>query len=448
MSAAHITGTRPSPMLLGADHLLWLRRDQLGFYKEMQTRHGDVVPLRLGPYRSWLLFHPEQIEAVLTRQWAGFIRFEKIMTVLRQWNGDSLLLAEGDSWRARRRKVMHAFQTKRLPGYGRVAVDAAARYRNGLIARASGGHVREDIDASMAMLSLDIAARTLFGADRLANAPEIQRAIQILSETAFHESTAPLVLPDWVPSEAKRRKHWAMQVMDDLTTGLVQARLAAGTGPDDLLTSLLHQHDGDAQAVRDDAMSLLIAGHETSGALMCWIFGCLAQEPGWLARVQGELSAQLGKALPAPEDLSRLPVLRAVVDEVLRLYPPAYALFQRQATDTVDLPGVTLRKGDLVQIMPYATQRDPRFFKAPDRFDPERFLHAPTWPTYAYLPFGAGPRVCIGQNFSLMEVCLVVATILQRLAPVAVAPRPDPLPQFSLRPRGGFVIAWTLVEDA
>ena len=434
--------------MLGLDHLLKIRGDQLQFYEDMRATYGDVVRLRLGPYRSHLLFHPDHIEEVLTRKWSKFIRFQKLTDVIRQWNGNSLLLAEGDEWRQRRRKVMPAFQTKRLPDYGAMAVSETEKLCETLGQAAVEGTLRFDTDATMARLTMDIATRTLFGAQPRSNGDEIEKAIQILSDTAFRESTSPASLPDWVPLPDKRRKTWAMKVMDDLVRELVRERIERGTQGDqrDLLASLIEQHDGEFEEIRNDVMSLLIAGHETSGALLSWLFACLAQSPAWLTKLRQEIWDVLGPRMPSAADIAELPVLRAVVDETLRLFPPAYTLFLRQAEEDVDLLGVKLRKGDLVQIVPYTTQRDPRFFINPTAFDPARFLTNPTWPQYAFLPFGAGPRVCIGQNFGLMESCLVVATVLQRMVPLATQDFPTPSAKFSLRPFGGLPMTWKIIQ--
>lgn len=448
MGVPRIVRSQPKPFFLGVDHLFRIRRDQLQFYEDMRHSYGDVVRMRLGPYRSHLLFHPDHIEELLTRKWSSFIRFKKLTDVVRQWNGDSLLLAEGDEWRARRRKVLPAFQTKRLPDYGVMAVSETKALCDHLRQTAVNGQVQIDTDATMARLTLDIATRTLFGAQPRPNGEEIENAIKILSETAFRESTSPATLPDWLPLTAKRDKRWAMKTMDGLVRGLVQERIERGDDGDqsDLLTSLIEQHGGDMEDIRNDVMSLLIAGHETSGALLSWLFTCLANAPEWLAKLLQELEATLAGRAATAADLAKLPVLRAVVDETLRLYPPAYTLFLRQATEDVDLIGVQLRKGDLVQVVPYTIQRDQRFFSNPTVFDPTRFLQKPSWPQYAYLPFGAGPRVCIGQNFGLMETCLVAATLLQNLAPVEANSHPIPLPKFSLRPLGGLPMTWKIIK--
>jgi cytochrome P450 len=445
MNGARLVKLNPSPWLLGVDSLLAIRSDQLGFYEKMKSKHGDHVVLRLGPYRSHLFFHPDHIEALLGKQSQSFIRFRKLTNVVRQWNGNSLLVEEGESWRTRRRKVLPAFQTRRLPAYGKEAVFEAERLCRELRQSSQSNRVSLDTDAVMAKLTLDIATRTMFGAPPQPNGFEIERAIQTLSDTAFSESTSPITLPDWMPIKHKRQKLWAMRVMDDLVSGLVHDGLQRTEPSTDLLASLIEHHDGRFADVRDDVMSLLIAGHETSGALLSWLFACLAVYPDSLAAIQHELRRVLAEALPTPEAIADLPVLRATINETLRLFPPAYTLFLREAAEPVDLLGIRLAKGDLAQIVPFTTQRDPRFFKDPTTFDPTRFLQEQTWPQFSYLPFGAGPRVCIGQNFGLMESCLVAATILQQMVPLPLPGLPRPQAKFSLRPEGGLPMEWQLI---
>ncbi|SDO88006.1 Cytochrome P450 [Lutimaribacter pacificus] len=401
MTDPKLVASHPSPWLLGLDSLIAIRNDQLGFYERLRAKHGDHVALRLGPYRSHIFFHPDHIEALLARNSSSFIRFRKLTDVVRQWNGNSLLVEEGESWRVRRRKVLPAFQTRRLPAYGRAAVAEAERLCRTLRDTEKSDVVGFDTDAVMAKLTLDIATRTLFGAPPRKNGFEIEHAIQVLSDTAFSESTSPIVLPDWLPLKRKRQKLWAIQVMDDLVSGLVRTGIDRGEGEasTDLLGSLIEHHNGDFTDIRDDVMSLLIAGHETSGALLSWLFACLAVCPDSLAAVQEELANVLGGEAPTPEGIASLPVLRATINETLRLYPPAYTLFLREAIEPVELLDVRLAKGDLAQIVPFTTHRDPRFFTNPDTFDPSRFLTEPTWPHFAYLPFGAGPRVNGGVKF-------------------------------------------------
>jgi len=440
---AEVRPAFPFTPVLGLDHLLRIRRDQLAFYDRMKTRHGDAVRLRLGPYRSWLLFAPDLVEQVLALQWQSFIRFEKLTRVIGQWTGESMLTAEGEAWRDRRRKVLPAFKTARLSGYGEKAVENAGRFCDGLDRSGTGGTVTFDTDAAMARLTLDIAAATLFDSEPPPDGDKIERAIQILSTTAFRESTSLFTLPDWLPFPAKQRKRWAMGVIDGLVTSLVRRRLAdADWDRGDLLSILIAQHGREEKAIRDDTMSLLIAGHETTGALLGWTFFSLVESPSWRDRLLREIQTALGGRRPSAQDLLAMPILRAVVEEVLRLYPPAYSLFLRRAVEDVDLGSFTIARGDLVQITPFILRRDGRWFPKAAQFDPSRFLEPPTWPRYAYLPFGAGPRVCVGQNVGLMETCLIVATILQRWQPVGVAGTVIPDPKFSLRPRNGLPMTW------
>lgn len=424
----------PSPWLAGLDTLIRIRRDQLGFYADMQRRFGDAVPLRLGPYRSWLLFHPDQIEVVLASKADQFIRFERMMRVLRQWNGESLFIAEGQSWHNRRRKVLPAFAQRKMPGYEavfqQVAKDWVARLSEH--AHASGA-VHLDADETFAQIALDIALRTLFGAGFSRGMDQVSHHIKILSDVAFRECANPVTLPDWLPVAAKRDKIRAMSFMHDLVRDLVDARLGGPTG-DDLLQVLIETHAGNKADICDDAMSLLIAGHETSGAALSWIFALLADHPTILSRCQSEVSQS--------EDIRAMPLLNAVIDEALRLYPPGYTLFLRQAQEDVDVAGVAVRKGELLQIIPYMTGRDPRFFEAPEQFRPERFLDAPTWPFFANIPFSAGPRACTGHSFALKEVAIIAAELLRAFHPRLKDRFPAPEPKFSLRPKGGLPMVW------
>lgn len=424
----------PSSMLLGADTLVKIRRDQLGFYADMRNRFGDSVPLRLGPYRSWLLFHPDQIEVVLASKADAFIRFERMMKVLRQWNGESLFIAEGQSWHNRRRKVLPAFAQRKMPVYEAVFQQVAEDWVKRLSAQADAdGAIQIDADDVFAQVALDIALRTLFGGGFSDGMDQVSRHIKVLSEVAFRECASPLALPDYLPLPGKRSKKAAMGFMRDLVRDLVEERLE-GAGGDDLLQVLIETHAGDKLEICDDAMSLLIAGHETSGAALSWIFALLADHPKALSRCQSEV-AQTG-------DVQEMPFLQAVVDEALRLFPPGYTLFLRQAKRDVDVAGVPVKKGELLQVIPYMTGRDQRFFDEPDAFKPERFLEAPKWPFFANIPFSAGPRACTGHKFALKEVTIIAAELLRAFHPRLNGTFPTPEPKFSLRPQGGLPMIW------
>lgn len=421
-------------MLLGVDTLIRIRRDQLGFYADMRNRFGDSVPLRLGPYRSWLLFHPDQIEVVLASKADSFIRFERMMKVLRQWNGESLFIAEGQSWHNRRRKVLPAFAQRRMPGFEAVFQQVAEDWVKRLSARAGAdGTIRLDADDVFAQIALDIALRTLFGGGFSEGMNQVSRHIKVLSEVAFRECASPLTLPDYLPLPGKRTKKAAMSFMRSLVCGLVEERLKGPQG-DDLLQVLMETHAGDKQEICDDAMSLLIAGHETSGAALSWIFALLADHPDVLLRCQSEVAQT--------NSVQDMKFLQAAIDESLRLFPPGYTLFLRQARRDVDVAGVPVKRGDLLQVIPYMTGRDQRFFNEPDAFKPERFLEAPTWPLFANIPFSAGPRACTGHRFALKEVSIITAELLRAFHPRLNGTFPTPEPKFSLRPQSGLPMTW------
>jgi cytochrome P450 len=432
----------PFSLLLGVDTLWRLRGDQLGYYRALQTRFGDRVRLRLGPYRNWLLFGPADVEAVLTTHAAGFIRFEPMMRVLAQWNGNSLVVSEGARWQARRRQVLPAFARSRMTTYGtRIAAHAAALSED-WAAAAEDGEVSVDTDRAMATLTLRIALDLLFDSPAHHRLAEIGDAVAVLSKVAFRESMAPWQLSPWWPFGSLAGKRAAMKTMDDLVTSIVASRMQHPRDDrGDLLSTLVASGD-DADAIRDEAMTLLIAGHETTGAALAWAGDLLARHPAELAAVVAEIDRELRRTRATAADIRRLPQLRAVVDETLRLYPPAYALFTRRAVRRIELDGITIRKGDLVQLVPYVTHRDPRWFDDPEAFRPGRFMGAAAYPPYAYFPFGAGPRVCIGQNFGTIELMLVLATLLQDWTPLPSESPAVPEAKFSLRPRGGLQQRW------
>ena len=277
----------PIPWFLGLNTLCHIQRDQLGFYAQMQRRYGDTVRLRLGPYRSWLLFHPDQIEVVLATKADEFIRFERMMNVLRQWNGESLFIAEGQSWHERRRRVLPAFARQKLVRYETVFQAVSNDWADQLRGCADqSGAVHLDADDTFAQLALDIALRTLFGRTSPIGMDQVSRHVKTLSEVAFRECAAPITLPDWLPLTIKQEKKQAISFMRKFVADLVQLRLQAPEG-DDLLQVLIKTHEGDFQEICDDAMSLLIAGHETSGASLSWIFALLADHPEHSGTVPG-----------------------------------------------------------------------------------------------------------------------------------------------------------------
>jgi len=436
MQNPKISNHQPSSLLLGLDSLYKIKNDALNYYESLHTNYGDAVKVRLGPYRCWFLFHPTHIEQVLAKQADKFIRFERIMNVLRQWNGESLLIAEGNSWKSRRRKVLPAFTQQRIPKYAELVCTYAKDYTSLIKHKIQEqGEFHCDIDHVMAQYSLDIAGITLFGEKLGTNSKEISESVHELSRIAYTETTSLFTIPDVIPTPSNLHKKQVIKTMKANIKSIIDKRITKQT-PDqgDLLSILMTFHQNDITSIEEDVMSLLIAGHETSGATLTWIFLLLSKNQKTLNQLHEELDRVIPNGNITYQTLKHLPYLTAIAHEALRLYPAAYALFCRRATQEVELGNILLRKGDLVQILPYSTHRDERWFKQANKFIPERFLSETHLPKYAYFPFGAGPRVCIGQSFGMMKIILTTATILKDLSIKPNHRIPKASPRFSLRP--------------
>jgi cytochrome P450 len=444
----------PRDRLWGLPQLRRLRADLLGFYAGLARDYGDTAYLRLGPYRVYLFFHPDQIREVLVTKARHFVKQARLRRILARLDGDGLVFSEGDFWLRQRRLVQPAFHARRLVGYGRSMVELTRTHLARWRAAAAAGAVVLDFERAVTDLTLAVVAATLFGSEPGAEPAALGSAVATLSEVFMREVQAPALLPDWLPTPLKARKRGATRFLNETVDRIIRARRASGEDRNDLLSMLLLAVDeeGDGRGMSDhqarhEAMTLFIAGHDTTAAGLTWVGYALASRPDVAARAAGEVDAALGGRPAAVADLPRLGYLERVVKETLRLYPPAIGVFSRQAADDVEIGGYRLRKGSLVQMLSYVTHRDPRWFPEPERFDPERFApgRVEAIPPLAYFPFGGGPRVCIGNQFAMTEMVLVTATLLQAVR-FELAPEQGPvklLPQLSLRPAGGLRLRLT-----
>jgi cytochrome P450 len=431
-----------------------IKQDILGYYTELHRRYGDVVSVRFGPYPTYVFYHPDAVREVIVARAKQFRRFRRQMQVLAQWNGNSVLISEGDEWLRQRRLVQPAFHPRRFEHYADCMVSRTRhRLDRWLKTIATTGGVEMEIGKEMTDLTLEIIAKIMFDAETSAETSDLGRAVAILSEIAVKEMDSPWRLPDWLPLPDKRRKRWAMRRLDETVRRFIRERRASGEDKGDLLSMLLLAVDEKGggrftdEQVRDQSMTMLIAGHDTTAAGLIWVFYCLARHPQAAALVHQELDAVLGGRAPTAGDLPRLSYTESVIKETLRIYPPAYALFMRQALADVEIAGYKLPRGSLVQLFPYVCQHDPRWFPDPEKFDPDRFLpeRQRALPQFAYFPFGGGPRVCVGNAFAMMEMTLVAATLLQHLnvEPAAGQGEARPVALMSLRPRGEVRLRWT-----
>jgi cytochrome P450 len=439
----------PRDWLFGLPQVAKLRSNLLGFYRDLARTYGDAVLLRLGPIRNYLFFHPDQIREVLVTKARQFIKVPRQRLILARLDGDGLVFSEGDLWLRQRRLVQPAFLARRLEGYGRSMVERTVeKLAHWRAARAQSASFEVEFEQEMNALTLAIVAATLFGSDTGADPEQLGAAVATLSDLYIKEIEAPFLLPDWFPLPYKARKRRAIRFLNDTVDGIICARRASGEDRNDLLSMLLLAVDqeGDGKGMSDrqarhEAMTLFIAGHDTTAAGLTWLGYVLATHPDVAERSTTEVDAALGGRLATLSDIPRLAYLERVVKETLRLYPPAIGVFARQPVADVEIGGYRVPKGSWVTMLSYVTQRDPRWFPDPERFDADRFAPgaAEALPPFAYFPFGGGPRSCIGNQFAMTEMVLVAATFLQHLrfelaadqGPVRLQAR------LSLRPAGG-----------
>jgi cytochrome P450 len=434
----------PRDRSFGLRLLADMARDYLGFWRDAQRRYGDTVYMRQGWFHHYAFMHPDQIRELLVDKASAFIRYEQHIEVMRQLHGNSVMITEGATWQRQRRTLLPAFSPKRFDAYAGQVVAAAADVFDSL-----PGGAAIDVEHTMNTLAMDIILRTMFGSKVEQDMVQIEEAVRTLAAIGYAEMYLPFTVPAWAPLPRQARKRKALRLLDGKVRGHLRERRAqAGSSADDLLGMLLAARDDEGDGaplsddeIRDQLMTIFLAGHETTATALAWAAWALAADPALAARLALEVDSVLGSRVPAMADLARLPLLAALVKETLRRYPPVPGVLMRRAIEDTEIGGWLLPKGSLVTIPFFVAQGDARWFAEPERFDPARFLGdaARELPRGAYLPFGAGPRVCIGNSFASMEMALVLAMLVQRftLAPAPGQARPEPRMQVTLRPAGG-----------
>jgi len=393
----------------------------------------------MGPWT--LVFHPDGVRHVVQENHQNYRKGGPSDQVLRVTLGNGLLTNNGDSWLTQRRLIQPAFHRSRIAGFGQLMTEGAASWLEETNFSPSESL---DVFQQMSGLTLTIVCKALFGADML---PYKQRVFEALG-TAIRLEARAFYTPGliFLPTPQRHRLYKARDALYTIVDKLIaQRRARSRDRENDLLTMLLEARDAETgcgmndQQLRDEVITLMVAGHETTSGALTWTLLLLSQHPEIEARLREEYTRVLGGRAATIEDLPQLTFGRMVLEESMRLYPPAWA-FGRQALDKDEIGGYRIAKGAFVLLFPAATHRHPDFWEQPDVFDPERF--APERATgrhrFAYIPFGGGPRVCIGNQFALTEAQLILATILPRyqfrLLPGANV-TPEPL--ITLRPRGG-----------
>jgi cytochrome P450 len=417
-----------------------MRRDPLGFLTRIAREHGDVARFRMGPVELHLVNRPDWIRDVLVTHAASFHKGRGLERAKRLL-GEGLLTSEDPVHLRQRRMMQPAFHAQRIAGYADAMVALADRAAS----RWTPGATR-DISLEMARLTLAIVGRTLFDADVESEADEIGAALTTALGLFGRTFTLPYFeLLDRLPLPMNRRFERAKDRIDATIARLVAERRRTPGGTD-LLSLLVGASDveGDGRGMtdaqlRDEAITIFLAGHETTANALAWTWYLLALHPEAEARLHAEVDAVLGGRAPTAADLARLPWTEMVLAESMRLFPPAW-IIGRRAIEPYAVGGFDVPKNSIVVVCQWVTHRDPRWFPDPERFDPERFLPAAkeARPRFAYFPFGGGPRVCIGEGFAWMEGVLVLAAIARRWR-LRLVPGQTivPAPSITLRPRGG-----------
>lgn len=414
--------------------------DPLGYLTRCSREYGDVVRLRFPGTLAYLITHPDHIEQILVKNNRNFIKDKytrEELSVL----GSGLLISEGDFWRRQRRLAQPAFHRRRIEAYGETMVSFTERMLEGW----RDGEVR-DVHREMMRLTLEIVAKTLLDADIAGEAEDVGEAMGEIMDYFSDQGSGSFLrlLPERFPTPGNVRYRRAVRRLDGIIYSIIEERRRSGADTGDLLSMLLHAEDEhgnrmDPQQLRDEVMTVVLAGHETTAIALSWTFYLLGENPEAETKLLAELEEVLDGRTPTVGDLPRLRYADAVIKESMRLYPPAWAI-GREALGECEIGGYRVPTKTQMFISQYVTHRDSRFFDDPEIFDPSRWLDGRTQslPHYAYFPFGGGPRLCIGSNFARMEAVLLLAAIARefRLEPVP-GEIPVPQPSITLRPRGG-----------
>jgi cytochrome P450 len=470
----------PADRWWGLPHLFGMRRDYLGYSEQLQRDHGDLVRLRLDAERAVELFDPELLRQALVEHADSMVRWARGPEVFAEASGQNVLVTEGATWQRQRRLLMQAFTPRKVAGYAglmaqatRDALQALPRAGAASSAGAPGG-VSVDMDAFFSHLTMDVILRTLFGSGARTEPQAAAQAVQTLSEIGFKLMFWPASPPPWLPLPINWRKRRALAVLRRVIEGGMAASALdgrVGSGDGHLLAMLRTARDESSgeglaeQEVFDQCMISFQAGHETTATALLWWSALMARHPEAAERASAEIDAVMAQAgaaapgapapgassrllpdqrpddlsAPTPEQLARMPWLAATLKEAMRLYPPVAALMTRRATRALRIGAHEIPAQTLIRLTPWVLHRDARWFPEPGQFRPERFMPgAPELPRGAYVPFGVGPRVCLGQHFATLEMGLIAAMLLQRfdlsVPPGVSSALPKPRLHITLRP--------------
>lgn len=420
-----------------------LRSDALGFLLENVRQYGPLLRFQVLGRRQVIVVGPQYVrEVLLSSAYVKGREYTDRRKGIAKYSGDGLLTSNGETWKRQRKLIAPVMHGSKITGYAGTMLEAADR----MIAAWRPGETIE-VDEAMVEITLKIVARSLFHADIGEDAFRIARSMDTLQGMIEANNSLWVLLPAWFPTRQRMRERRAVRALDEIVYPLIRGRRpfeeAEVLDTGDLASILLQVRDeagkrmSDRQ-VRDEVVTVFLAGHETTASTLQWIFALLAQHPDVRARVEEEVVQVLQGEVPTAENVRGLTYLEAVIKEVMRLYPPIF-MFSRVVAQDTRLGEYELKAGTDVILTPYATHHDPTLFPDPERFDPERFLGEAgrQIDKFAWYPFGGGPRICVGNAFAMMEMLIIVSRVVQKFR-LELAPGQQVVPQpgATLRPRG------------
>ncbi|MFQ5961726.1 MAG: cytochrome P450 [Candidatus Methylomirabilales bacterium] len=435
-------GPRGYP-LLGLLHKAW--QDPPRFFLDVALRYGEVVRLRMGVHRAYLLSHPEHIKHVLQDNFLNYVKSPPRIEKIKPLFGEGLTTSEGDAWRRQRHLIQPAFHRERIAGFTAVITDATT---------AMVEHWRTsaakplDIAAEMLQLTRGITLKALFSTDLKDEAAAVDRALTIVLEHINRTAWALINLPERLRTPRTRRFQHALTVLDTFVYRMIDERRYTEKGTDDVLAMLLSARDEETgegmsdRQLRDEVMTMFVAGHQTTSNVLAWTWYLLSKNPEVQRRLQAELVRVLGSRTPTYQDVPQLTYTRMVIEEAMRLYPPTW-ITARRPVEADTIGGYHIPANAVVLLSPYVTHHHPAFWENPEGFDPDRFTaeQVAERPRYAYFPFGGGPRVCVGRSLALVEAQLIIATVAQQYRLDLVPGYPvEPQAMMTLHPRHGVLM--------
>ncbi len=425
-----------------------MSRDLLGSLREWRAQYGGIVHLRIWPEHQIIVTDPQLVRDLLVGQHDALVRWERGIKVFSQLHGHSVLTAEGAAWRSKRQALQASFNPKTVQSFVPVLAAAAGK----AFAHWDTAGADSAVESRFTSLGMDVILRMMFSSEADCDSRLAARAVHDAGVAANAEMYWPASWPDAMPW--KRTKREAMRILKGLIERHIQARLALASAawPPDLLSRLLGLHLADGgdwplAAVRDECMTAFLAGHETTAATLTWWAWCMAANPAAQQAARQEVRAVLGDRPPLVADLPALSYLVTTLKETLRMYPAAPVLLSRRSLRPITLGGWQLPARTMFMVPIGLMQRDEQAFAEPDVFRPERFADgSPEITRGSYVPFGAGPRVCLGQHLAMAELTVIAAMFLQRFAVAVPAGMAEPEPTFNITLRPAVPLRLTLTR--